>query len=192
MKGTRFIASALTLGTMMMASAAAAQNTTGGAGVQFGIGGGLAMPTGDFGEGSKSGFDVHGMLGFNPAALPFGVRVDAGYARFGFEGGGGNTSIISGTANALLKIPATSIAPYLIGGLGVFRGKTSIDDLGSGSSTEFGFQGGGGLQFNLSGMATHLEAKFVSVRGDGGSINYIPITFGIMFGGGMTSASRVR
>ena len=190
MKATRFIAS--TLGAMMLASAAAAQNTTGGSGVQFGVGAGLAQPIGDFGEGSKSGFDIHGMLGFNPAALPFGMRVDVGYARFGFEGGGGNTSILSGTANALLKIPATSIAPYVIGGLGAFRGKTSIDGLGSGSSTEFGFQAGGGLQFNLSGMATHLEAKFVSVRGDGGSLNYIPITFGIMFGGGTASARRVR
>ena len=192
MKATRIIASALTLGSIMLASAAAAQTTTGGAGVQFGVGAGLAMPTGDFGQGSKSGFDIHGMLGFNPAALPFGVRVDVGYSRFGFEGGRGNTSIISGTGNALLKIPATSIAPYVIGGLGVFNAKTSIDDLGSGSSTRFGINVGGGLQFNLSGMATHLEAKYVNIFAEGGSVAYIPITFGIMFGGGMPTGSRVR
>jgi opacity protein-like surface antigen len=194
MKASRFIASTLTLGTMMLASAAAAQNTTGGAGVQFGVGGGLAMPIGDFGEGLGMGFDVHGMLGFNPAALPFGMRVDVGFNQFGFEDefGDGNFRIISGTANALLKIPATSISPYVIGGLGVFNGKADVE--GAEGSTRFGINVGGGLQFNLSGMATHLEAKYVNVFFEGESGAYIPITFGIMFGGagGTANAKRVR
>lgn len=192
MKATRFIASAV--GAMMLASAAVAQNTTGGSGVQFGVGGGLAMPMGNLGDFTGTGFDVHGMLGFNPAALPFGLRVDVGYNQFGFkdEFGDGNFKIISGTANALLKIPATSISPYVIGGLGIFNAKADAPDVENESETKFGFQLGGGLQFNLSGMATHLEAKYVNVMTEGESASYIPITFGIMFGGGLSNTGGMK
>lgn len=192
MRATRFIVSAVALGTMTVAAAAQSTSSTGGSGVTFGVGGGLAQPVGTLNDGTKTGFDVHGMLGFNPASIPFGMRVDVGYNQFGFDGVDGNFKIVSGTANALLKIPATSIAPYVLGGLGIFNAKADAGGFGSSSETKFGINVGGGLQFNLSGMSTHLEAKYVNIFTSGDHAAYIPITFGVMFGGGSASGSRTR
>lgn len=177
----------------LVAATAGTAEAQGGFG--FGLHAGAAIPTGDLGDFVGTGFQVGGEVGFNPAALPFGVRIDVDYNRWSFDQDvttfGGNTRIISGTANALFKIPATMISPYLIGGIGAYNGKDDVDDVeGEESSTEFGFQIGGGLGFNLSGFETAIEIKLVNVfteddpdTGEGTSARYIPITFRIMFGG---------
>jgi opacity protein-like surface antigen len=201
MKATRSIASALTLGTMMLASAAAAQTTTGGSGVQFGVGAGVSVPTGDLGDGSKTGFLVDGMLGFNPAAIPFGLRLDVGYSQNAFKDNAfdvdGNVKIFGGSVNGIFKLPATSISPYVIAGVGVANVKPDVSDIESESSTGFSLGGGAGLQFNLSGMASILEAKYSNVFTDENKIgiknaNFFTLKFGVLFGGGMTSGSRAR
>ncbi len=179
----------------MMATTASVAQAQGGLG--FGLHAGAALPMGDFGDVAGTGFQVGGELGFNPAALPVGVRIDVDFNRFGIDVEGldvdGHFQALSGTANALLKIPATAISPYLVGGLGLYNMKVDVEGE-SESETKFGIQVGGGLQFNLSGMATHLEAKYVNVFFEGESGAYIPITFGIMFGGagGTANARRVR
>jgi hypothetical protein len=33
----------------------------------------------------------------------------------------------------------------------------------------------------LSGFDTFIEARYNQIQGDGGTVNFIPITFGIMF-----------
>ena len=68
--------------------------------------------------------------------------------------------------------------PSLVGGLGVYSGKTSGSD---GSSTDVGLQVGAGLTFKLSGFSTFLEAKYVNVFSDPNSTGYLPITFGVKF-----------
>jgi opacity protein-like surface antigen len=165
----------------LLAAAALVAVTAGSIEAQsFGIHVGPAVPVGDFGKGSSTGFQAGVELGFTPATLPIGIRIDGDFNHFGFEGGGGNNRIISGTANAVFSLPAAAISPYLIGGLGMFNGKTTISAGGvnaSGSSTEFGFQVGGGLRFALAGLATAIEAKYVTVNADGGNLSYIPITF---------------
>jgi opacity protein-like surface antigen len=203
MKATRFIASALMMGTIMISSAAAAQSTTGAAGVQFGIGGGLSVPTGDLGDGSKTGFLIDAMLGFNPAAIPFGLRVDVGYSQHAFKDNAfdvdGNVKIIGGSLNGIFKLPATSVSPYLIGGVGLANVKPDAEDIESESSTGFSLGGGAGLQFNLSGMASILEAKYNNVFTDEEKIGiknagFFTVKFGVLFGGvgGTASGSRIR
>jgi opacity protein-like surface antigen len=217
------VTSTLALGTTAIMPSASAQSTSAAAaGVQFGIAGGLSQPTGDVAEGTKSGFNITGMLGFNPATLPFGLRLDLGWNQFAFDEDelgsdpnfppgadpGGRVRILGGALNAILKLPATSVSPYLVAGPGVYNVDFSFDDdeIQSGleefgielSQTKFALQGGVGLQFNLAGMSSHLEAKFVNIfvdeeEGIAEDVRFIPITFGIMFGGGGTaSGSRVR
>ena len=49
------------------------------------------------------------------------------------------------------------------------------------SSTDVAVQGGAGVNFQLAGFTTFVEAKFVNIFGDGSSTRYIPITFGFRF-----------
>ena len=154
----------------------------------FGLHAGAAMPTGDLGDLAGMGFQVGGELGFNPATLPVGIRFDVDFTRFGLDVEGfdvdGNLRILSGAANAILKIPATSISPYLVGGLGIYNSQINIDDVedDAEAETDFGIQIGGGLGFNLSGFETAIELKLVNVFAEE-SARFFPITFRIMFGG---------
>lgn len=191
MMGRNHVAlAALALGVFAASSANAQATSSAGAGVQFGVSAGLAAPTGDLADGAKSGYNVNGHLGFSPAAIPFGLRVDVGYTHMGLEEGvDGSVSAINGTLNALFKIPMSgSVTPYVLAGPGVYNVKAKVDDLDiDESTTGFGFDAGAGLQFNLSGMTTNLEAAYVSAFTDKDKFgmdkaNMFRVTFGMMFG----------
>lgn len=76
------------------------------------------------------------------------------------------------------------------------QGVSLQDGDGGNSSTDFGFRLGGGVDFNLSGFATFLQAMYNRIQVEGGSANFITIGFGARFGGGTgattTSGSSVR
>jgi opacity protein-like surface antigen len=157
--------------------------------VSLGVSGGLSLPMGDFGESRNSGYTIAGHLYFKPASLKsLRLRADAGYDRWDIEGANANTRNISVVGNVLYDFPvqsSTSITrPYLLGGLGLHSIKTSATSGGVTNrpgDTNLGLQVGGGLTFQLSGFSTFAEAKFVNVFGDGGSVRYIPVTFGVRF-----------
>ena len=147
----------------------------------LGIAAGATVPTGDFADFYGTGFNVMGSLGFQPAALPVGISIDVAYHSLGIDDeflevgeDADDLSIISGTANAVLTLSnAGGVRPYLIGGLGLYR-----LDPGNGfdAQTDFGLNGGGGLEFGLAGFSTFVEARYHSADFD-----YIPISFGIRF-----------
>jgi opacity protein-like surface antigen len=154
----------------------------------FGVSGGLAIPTGDFADGSKSGYDISVNLGFQPATLPVGLRVEGMYDRFDLKddaGFKGHTNILALTGNAVLAAkPSTegSIRPYAIGGLGVYNLKFSSDAFGdSDSQTKFGLNIGAGLELPLSGITTFAEVRYHHVFTDGGSLGMVPIVVGVKF-----------
>ncbi|MES2522822.1 MAG: hypothetical protein V4617_09010 [Gemmatimonadota bacterium] len=158
--------------------------------VSFGVSGGLSLPVGDFGEGFDSGFNITGHVAFKPATFTnLSFRGDVGYDRFAAKNlDDVNFRMISVTGNAIYAFPQATpgiVRPYVLGGVGGYNGKTTgtvlgqdIDDSGS---TEVGIQGGGGINFQLSGFATFIEAKYVNIFSDGNSTGFIPITFGIRF-----------
>jgi len=82
------------------------------------------------------------------------------------------------TGNLVYSIPSETVAPYLIGGAGLYNIGGSG---GGGSSNKFGWAIGGGITMPLSGFDTFLEARYNQVQGNGGSSKFIPITFGVMF-----------
>ena len=165
--------------------------------VTFGVSGGLALPIGDLGKGYSSGFDVTGHLAFKPASFTsLSFRGDVSFDRFGAKNSVGSTDVnlraIGVTGNAIYSFPQSSpavVRPYVIVGVGGFNTKSSFKNstvsLESPSSTDVGVQGGGGINFQLSGFTTFVEAKFVNVfSGSGGnssSATWIPITFGFRF-----------
>lgn len=158
--------------------------------VSFGVSGGLSLPVGDTGDGLDAGFNVTGHLMFKPASLTnLGFRLDAAFDRFGYKASdNANFRSISGSANAVYSFPQSSpgvIRPYVIGGVGMYNLKTTADaggiNFGSESVTKVGAQGGVGINFQLSGFTTFLEAKYVNIFTEGSSTSFIPVTFGIRF-----------
>lgn len=150
--------------------------------VNFGISGGLTMPTGQFGDFFNSGYNVSGMLQFQGPMWPVAIRVEAQYQDFGAKGGiDVNSKTIGGLANLLYYIPTSSIVrPYLTGGLGYFHVKVDGGEE-SASENDLGYDLGGGLEFRLTGMSTFVEANWQAIRMDGESLNSFPIRVGIKF-----------
>ena len=150
--------------------------------VQFGIAAGAALPTSDLSDIANTGFNVTGTVAINPQLIPLGIRIDGAYNRFTFKQGvGGDVHITSVTGNLLYKIPSEAVSPYLIGGAGWYNVGGTVTGFGSGSDNHFGWNLGGGIMMPLSGFDTFIEARYNQVQGNGGSLKYIPITFGILF-----------
>ena len=174
--------SAIAFGLMAFAPCAQAQ---------FGVSAGISIPSGDLADFASSGYSVTGMLGFSVPTVPVGFRADVGYNAWdGKDDVDAKFSTLSGTANIIVKVPMLAARPYLIGGVGAFRGKQEgsfrfggvlLNNISS-SETKFGYNIGGGLEFGLGLLKTMVEARWVNVpMDDGPDFNYVPVTFGIMF-----------
>jgi len=153
--------------------------------VHFGVAGGVALPTSDLSNATNTGFNVTGTVGIDPQMIPLGIRVDVAYNRFGVKNNSagitGDFHFTSVTGNLVYSIPSTGVSPYLIGGAGLYNAAANLPGFGSGSSNKFGWNVGGGVKMPLSGFDTFLEARYNQVQGNGGSLKFIPITFGVMF-----------
>ena len=176
---------------------------------------GAAMPMGDLDDMVKSGFTLGGAVDFGISTLPFGVRAELGYTKFGEKAASGELlgeqfsassegSNLAVTLNAILAptVPAAQIRPYAIGGVGFYNSSVdqayafgtdavAFDD----SKGSVGFNGGFGVRFQFVGFSSFVEARYHHVtKGraepseeteefEWKSAAYMPITFGISFGG---------
>jgi opacity protein-like surface antigen len=171
------------IGLALVATAANAQSVVPAAKpVSFGIAGGMSMPTGDFGDAFKSGYNVSGIVQFQQPTWPVALRVEAQYQDFGAKGGvDASAKTMGGLASLVYAFPNKStVHPYVTGGLGFFHLKFDGGELSS-STNKFGFNAGAGLDFQLSGMNTFIEANWQSIRAEGSAANQIPIRVGIRF-----------
>ena len=196
----------LVAGLTLLAAAAApaaAQDVAATRSFTLGLRGGVSVPTGALAEEGEDGgnadmgFNVGGFIGFTPAAIPFGLRAELSYDRFGIDVGelppgadfDGDWSILSGTLNAILAVPTQSgIRPYVIGGVGMYNVKASFSASEDGESFDFsdsetkvGLNGGAGLRFGLGGLSTFLEARYHTVFMDDERVSFVPVSFGIEF-----------
>ena len=174
----RFLVAAAGLAlSAAVAAPASAQATEDLRTVRFGVQGGLSMPMGDFGDFAGTGYTIGGLLDARPASLPFGIRFNVDYHNWGGEDLFEDTdfNVLSGTAAAMFTVPTTGgISPYVLGGIGMYRFGCGDD---CDSSTDFGFNLGGGLNFNLGTMDTFAEVRYHSAD----DTNFLPIVFGIRF-----------
>ncbi len=162
----------------------------------FGIAAGATFPTGDLSDiGANTGF--HGMvtLGFMPALVPFGVRIDGAYNSMDIDGDftDGTTTftdvsaeILSLTANGVFSMPGMMVtSPYLIGGVGYYSSKLKSEpEFSEDRENDFGLNIGIGAKFNLSGFGTFAEVRYHTIfdaEEGSGRTSYFPLTFGIMF-----------
>lgn len=172
---------------------------------KFMIGGGLAMPSGEFSSTEDGGYFAGN--GFNALAgvtlsaplMPVGLRVDGSFNRFGMAEEVGdvdaNYQVLAGTANAVFSLPTPGLVqPYLLAGVGVYNTKLTGDDVGAAveSQTNFGINGGVGVNLSLGGLSLFGEARmhnvFVSeqtiddITFEAEDIRMIPVTVGLRLG----------
>jgi hypothetical protein len=172
-----------------------------GKGFYIGVGGGASVPTGNFDNGFKTGWNVTVPIGWQSSDSPWGVRLDASYDRVtGRSFGTGPASfalrdagIWSGQLDLTLLFPfgSNGTGLYLMGGGGVhhfsygsgFNSSTPVPYTGatSGSETKLGVNGGAGLNFSLGSASMFLESRYVSVFTKGKNTNYVPIVLGFRF-----------
>jgi Outer membrane protein beta-barrel domain len=148
-----------------LALALGAQVAQAQAGLSLGLGAGAVVPTGDMGVVHSTGWTGQASLRLKPAVSPIGFQVDAGYTRLGLDSDlvDGHTSALSGTANAVFAFPSAAVArPYLIGGLGVYNMKATVDDA-SGSATKVGANAGAGFDLKLGSAALFAEGRFHAI-----------------------------
>jgi opacity protein-like surface antigen len=143
-----------------------AQTAHAQAGLSLGVGGGVTVPTGSFGDAVGTGWNGMVVARVKPAVSPVGFQLDGFYNRFGLEGVDGNGRIMGATANAVFAFPSAAVArPYLLGGVGMYNSKASIDGGPEGeSSTKFGLNAGAGMDFAFGGGARlFAEARFHAI-----------------------------
>jgi opacity protein-like surface antigen len=171
--------------------------------------GGAAMPMGDLDDIGDMGFNLGAGVEFGVSSLPFGLRAELAYTRFGawdISSPDGSLSIrpsnLAVTLNAVVgpTVPAATVRPYFIGGLGFYNAKFDVDATGdeidiSGSDSKggFGLNGGAGVRFQFVGFSSFIEARYhhmfkgmpdiESADESWTSAGYLPIVFGISIGG---------
>ena len=192
---------------VVVASFAAASVAAQGVHPQFGLGGGLMAPVGDYhatasGQGFNTAWHGLALLAFKLPALPVGFRIDVTYGANSANDRlkdtlsaalGQPTDEKTKLAGASVNVtyPASSSAPvrpYAIGGVGLYH--TTISTSTSASTadraaTKLAWNLGGGLAFGLRGVTLFFEARYVNVAAVAGfpRTTFLPFTTGIRFGG---------
>ena len=148
-----------------LALALSAQVAQAQGGLSFGLGAGVVVPSGSMADLNSTGYTGQASLRMQPAASPLGFQVDGFYTRLGLQDDiAGHSQMIGGTANAVYAFSGASAArPYLIGGLGVYNTKLTLDGLGSGSDTKFGANAGAGFDFKLGAASLYAEGRFHTI-----------------------------
>lgn len=174
------------LGTIALAALAFAAAPAKAQFIHFGITGGMTLPTGDAADAQNKGYNGGVLLAFKAPLTPFGLRADASLHHFSGKdvnvGGStinASTNLWMSTANVTLGLPIPSpIKPYAIAGLGMYGTITTINGVpGSNSDTNFGINGGLGVQFTR----LFVEARWHRINAEGGSSTILPLTFGFQF-----------
>jgi opacity protein-like surface antigen len=143
----------------------------------FGVSAGLSVPTGDFGNAAKAGFNFSGLVEYRPPTMPVSFRGEGTYQQFGSKFGKGSYKVITGLANVVYPFPASGVVtPYATGGLGL----ASVP-AGSKREVKFAYNLGVGAQFQLTNVTTFAELTWLGIPVSGGALNQIPLRVGVRF-----------
>ena len=148
---------------------------------QLGVAGGVPQPMSDLKDGADMGYNALAALEIHLPFIPVGVRVDGAYNAFGEKSGvPAKLHMISATGNVVWRLPSVGIAPYLIGGAGLYM---ATAEAAGASTTEnhFGWNAGAGINLPVSFLKAFVEARYNKVTVDNGSMDFVPVTIGIMF-----------
>ncbi len=170
MKGIAKGLIAVGLGLVLVATPANAQ-------LKFAVGAGLSLPNGDLADFFKSGFHGMGAAEFALTGAPISIRADGMFSTFSSKVSGADAfNPMAMSADVKLGFAPGPISPYILGG------PSWVHSSNSGmSSSKFGYNVGGGVNFGMSALKLFAEARYFSISDNGVKTNWIPITLGIHF-----------
>ena len=169
--------------------------------VRVGFGGGVSVPVSDAKDAFKDGVNGTGFVLVHILnGLP-ALRFAFSYDRYGLKQRGGLTpatgedeighsQILGGTAGIKMHLLPGPVRPFVMAGLGAFNVKDIINAASTSttaSKTNFGVDGGGGLEIKLGRFSAFAEAKIQNVYSKNtgvisrSSIQTVPVTFGLLF-----------
>ena len=160
---------------------------------RLGIAAGVALPSGDFADGTNTGVNIEGNVEVRPGDMPFAIRGDLFLSRFGIDddtGEDGSIRAFGAALSGLFQLVGAGITPYLLTGPTVtnldldLEGTDDEAELG----TNFGVQAGVGAKMLISNYLTRFEVRFTHIFSkdrDAGipSARWITVNAGMLFGG---------
>ena len=145
------------------------------------VGAGPSYATGDNADALNTGFNLTFGWRQGISQSPMSVRTELSWFRFGTESGNADADDFAFMVN--LQVGSTSsekkIRPYLIGGVGIHYIDIESGNFSSYSS-EFGMNGGGGLEIGAGQIALFGEARYHWIASNP-DFYMVPITFGFRF-----------
>lgn len=176
----RSLVFALVAGLVLVSTPASAQ--LGLKPISFGIAGGGSLPMSDLSDGSSTGYNGTLALALKLPMIPVGLRFDGAYNHFGAKVGDGKLQVASATANVTYNLPSLGVSPYVIGGGGYYSSLVSASGLPSSPrSNDFGWNAGAGVKVSFLVFSAFVEARYNRIMVDGGSVDFMPLTIGLMF-----------
>jgi hypothetical protein len=186
----RFTTTLLLLAASVLAPASTSRAQAPHRLVMVGVGGGASMPLGASGDQLIFGFHGLGTLAVGTSTFPIGLRVDLAYDQFQFEraligaaGPPGAERVISFSVNPTFELPSngTLVRPYFVAGVGSYSQGCTESSSACHSSTNLGWNLGGGAKFQLFGLRAFAEARYHHTTESNLSTQYLPITLGLLF-----------
>jgi hypothetical protein len=153
----------------------------------LGITGGITFPTGDQAQAQDHALNGGALIAFHAPMTPFGLRADASLHHFpgkdqsvGGQTISASTNMWMTTADVTFDAPLPlPVKPYIIAGMGIYGSITTVNGVpGSSSDTNFGINGGLGVQLTR----LFVEARWHRINtANSTSATVVPLTVGIMF-----------
>jgi hypothetical protein len=154
----------------------------------LGVAGGVAIPVGKLGDVVNSGYNATIALAIGEGESPIGVRLDGLYNHFNSQpdvlapGATTKLRIVAGILNLIYTPAGATAKPYIVVGAGLYN--TRFEGSDAKAKNNLGYNGGVGITFGISSFAGFIETRYHSISrkaADGGVIQFIPITLGVMF-----------
>ena len=167
---------ALALAAFGWAAPAAGQSP-----ISLGLGGGVTLPTGELDTRLARGYHGLATMRLGVPLVPVHLRADAAYGLMSDRSAAGNDLLVaSATGNLGYDVvPLGLAAVYVVGGGGYYW--TEVDTVGASRAGNVGWNAGVGFRVSLGGLRLFAEARYHTVKLDGGDARFVPVTVGLFF-----------
>jgi len=149
----------------------------------FGLQAGVAIPTGDFGDGFDMGFGGQGNFAYHINPM-LDVTASVGYLTWSGKTDGFTFSTVPVLAGVRYYFGKDKFKPYVAAELGMHFTSSEYEYLGvsySSSDSYFGFGAGAGFLYKMGpNLDLDVNAKYNSISTEGSSSSYISVMAGVL------------
>ena len=142
-----------------------------------GVEAGPAFPVGDLSSVAKTGYTAGALVEARLPVLPVGLRFEGAYTAFASKYTNDNLHVISGTADAVLRlspVALTLVRPYVLGGVGIYN-------VNQGGGTKAGINIGGGVSVPLVAITAFADVRYTTVYTSPSRTSFVPLHVGVRF-----------